>query len=565
MAFHTLTIKHTVSERWKNNMTKKFNLIHEPWITVLEKNGNTKDISISDALKNSKDYVSLAGENRLQDIAILRMLSALTVTIIYRYDEKGNRRNLKDKEEVFRLYKNILKDGLPSKMIDAYLNEWNERFYLFDDKHPFMQVAKTYFVVTDKKPPKDKPNPLGRVVIAEGKKGSGAINYFPAKAWVGTILESGNTKSPFANYGDRNNLKLTYAEAARWLVWFLSFSPCSVKNPKFFNSKRTWASGGALLTPFGESLHETILLNSVLFYKDEPYEEVLPIWERETTKWCEFAPYGESGHPNNLPELYTQQSRKLRLYEENGFVLGMFVAPGDYYNKENAFAEPMFMWNVVKGKNGKLNRYYPKARSQTAPVWKELSCIVPADKISRPGIVKWVNTLYERNILDYGKINIPYYVTGVFYGSMDCTLDKTIEDQIIINKKCFDSEISFRFEDTISLINKISEAVYTLSKNIAISAGIDSERTGAKALKGKMRYEERIGIKALQCLEDYISIDELQSVAFRYAEELANELIENAPISAYIGHKGNNIALAESKFKKRLHHLHKSNKEVSNA
>ena len=80
-------------------MGKKFNLIHEPWITVLEKNGKTKDISIDEALKKSKEYVSLAGENRLQDIAILRMLSALTVTIMYRYDENGNRRDLKDKKK----------------------------------------------------------------------------------------------------------------------------------------------------------------------------------------------------------------------------------------------------------------------------------------------------------------------------------------------------------------------------------------------------------------------------------------------------------------------------------
>ena len=566
-------------------MTKKFNLIHEPWITVLARDGSTKDISINDALKNAKDYVSLAGENRLQDIAILRMLSALTVTIMYRYDKNGNRRDLKDKKEGFRLYKNALKDGLPSSMTDAYLNEWENRFYLFDDEHPFMQVAKNRFIVTDKKPSKDKWNPLGRVVVAESKKGLAAINYFPAKTWVGTILESNHTKSPFANYEDRDNLKLTYSEAARWLVWFLSFSPCSVKNPGYFQSKMTWASGGALLTPYGENLHETILLNSVLFNGAKIYKEVSPIWERETTSGCEFAPYGENGHPDNLPELYTQQSRKLRLYEENGSVLGMFVVSGDYYGKENAFAEPMFMWKKSKGKDGEQNRFLPKLRNQTAPVWKELSCIIPFDKkdnsdnnkkksgdFKAPGIVTWIGTLYEEEILDPEKINIPYQVTGVFYGSMNGALDKTVEDQIIINKKYFDPDISFKFEDTISLINKISEAVNNFSKNVALSTGINQKRAGNKAQIGKMRYEERISEPVLQCLGNAISIDELQTVAFRYANDLANELIESAPIYAYTGCEVKdkkdknksyhmNIACAETIFNKRLNTMYKQTKK----
>ena len=441
-------------------------------------------------------------------------------------------------------------------MISAYFDEWKDRFYLLDDEHPFMQVSKNRFEVDEDT--KDKSNPTGHRVMTESAKGRCVINYRHVKSWVGTIRESENTKSPFINYSDIDEMTLSYAEAARWLVWFLSYSPCFIKNPKYFNSKRTWASGGTLVTPYGENLHETIMFNSVLLFRKTPYEKVSPIWEREVTPGCEYAPYGENGHPDNLPEIYTQQSRKVRLYEKDGRIIGMFAVSGDYYGKTDAFIEPMYMWRRIKGKNEEPDVMKPISRNENAPIWKDLPYIIPQNENDKPGVVSWIGLLYENeNIIDEDVKTIPYQITGVKYGTMDSALDKSIEDEIVIDKKYFDPDISIEFEDVISDISKISDAVYKFSKEMALSMGADVSNIGVKASMSKLKYEENIGVKVLQCLEGLIDIETLRKIAFSQAITLTANQVERAPISAYIGHNGHTIAKAEKWFTIAVNKLRK--------
>lgn len=533
----------------------KFNIINEPWILALDRNGMVQQISLETALTNGKEYISLSGETKLQDIAILRLLVAVTVTILYRYDDNGNSRTIRNSREAIDVWKKAWQNGIPKKAVKAYFKVWENRFYLFDDEHPFFQVPVDRFLKTTIR---DDKNPTGFRYDVECKSGTCAVNYFAAKSFIGTVMESGNKRSPFALYSKTDDIVLSYSEAIRWLVWYMNFSGCATKNPGNYQSKMTWASGGALLTPIGMDLEKTILLNSVMLKhgKDAPFSNVSPLWERETTLKCENAPYGENGFPDNIPELYTQQSRKIRLYENGGYVTGLFIVSGDYYGKTNAFIEPMFLWKKNQGKHGEPDFWTPKSHSSDVPIWKEFGAIMPPSSEVKPGCVNWIELMYSEGVLQED-MNIPFQVNDTVYGTMNSVLEQTVESEITINREFFKSESCAMMEDTITHISNISDVMYHFGRDIALCLGIDEKRYAPFADHVKKQYEDLIGNDVLKCLSGVIPVDLLHKQMFYCAEEVANRSIEALPISAYRGHNGNTIGMAERKFMSDLKKIRK--------
>ena len=53
---------------------KSFNLVTEPWIQVLDKDGNPKEVSLLEVFENAASYQRLAGDMASQDLVILRLL-----------------------------------------------------------------------------------------------------------------------------------------------------------------------------------------------------------------------------------------------------------------------------------------------------------------------------------------------------------------------------------------------------------------------------------------------------------------------------------------------------------
>ena len=51
---------------------KKFNLLEEPWVCVMQENGEVKELSLIDALIHAHQYRGLSGELPTQDVAVLR-------------------------------------------------------------------------------------------------------------------------------------------------------------------------------------------------------------------------------------------------------------------------------------------------------------------------------------------------------------------------------------------------------------------------------------------------------------------------------------------------------------
>lgn len=108
----------------------EFNLIDEPWIPCISQDGNRVEYGIRDTLTQAHDLREICDDSPLVTVSIHRMLLAL----LYRALQGPN--GLSE-------WKAIWNAGnfQANQQLDDYLKQWHHRFWLFDDEHPFMQVA----------------------------------------------------------------------------------------------------------------------------------------------------------------------------------------------------------------------------------------------------------------------------------------------------------------------------------------------------------------------------------------------------------------------------------------
>ena len=519
----------------------RFNLIDESWIKCISMQGEECKTSIKELLETAHELKSLTGETELQNTAVLRFLIALNVTLLYRYDENGNEAMISDRREALRRFEAVWEAGeFPEKAFTKYLSKWHDRFYLSGGERPFYQVPEN----RRREITGDKKSPNGKTWSVEPYKDSDKLGWVSAAAMNGEVLESANSPSPFTNRMGKDKNSMELDEAARWLLYYMSFVDCSAKIPGKWNAGKTAASGGANIYPSGENLFQTIMLCSALLNQNKGvYTDVCPAWENESYTEINASPYGDDGFPTNLPELYTQQSRKIVLHMEDGRVNGAFVAAGDRYGTVNLLVEPMFAFHEdKKDKSGQTllpNHIYGGS------AWKEFRNIFAVSK-SNPA--RWINVLFDREILS-DDINIPYFITDIEYGAMSCGVKRVLTSGVTINRRFFvDSEETQCAAREIERINQIARALETLGKQIDMSQGKD-ERSGAllaSALKDK--YENLIGNNFCLYLSAKIDRCTLQNEEFRLAYQTANDVLDALNITAIGGHGENTVGKAENMF-----------------
>src|SRR5699024_7379969 len=68
------------------NNDLSFNLVTDPWIKVLKKDYTESEVSLNELFSNSEDYLQLAGDMKSQDLALLRLLLAILLSVYTRFD-----------------------------------------------------------------------------------------------------------------------------------------------------------------------------------------------------------------------------------------------------------------------------------------------------------------------------------------------------------------------------------------------------------------------------------------------------------------------------------------------
>ena len=216
---------------------KEFNLLDESWIRVMTKEHKIVELSLMDLLIHSQEYADFAGELEQQDIAVLRLGLATLHTIFSRYDLDGAPKKLTNAEMARKRWRNLWNRGsFPESVIKQYLEQYRERFWLFHPEKPFYQVN-------------------------EAKKGT---EYTAAKL-NGEISESSNKIRMFATRAGEKKQQLTYAEAARWLLFINGYDDMSAKPRKkgLPSPGAGWIGRLGIVEAVGHNLFETLMLNLV--------------------------------------------------------------------------------------------------------------------------------------------------------------------------------------------------------------------------------------------------------------------------------------------------------------
>lgn len=425
------------------NKLGKFNLLDEPWISVIvDDKGQTKEVSLKDLFENAHKYKGLAGEMKTQDFAMLRLLLAVLHTVFSRFDADGKKYeyiklddryrqiekvNEDDEEDYIENLEITLKEtwiklwerGQFPDIIGEYLEKQRDRFFLFDEEYPFFQVRK-----------KD---------ITEDKINNKTGTQTFGKDINRLITESGNKIAIFSpKTGNQKNL-LQAAEIARWLITYHGYTGTAGKtkfvkrtNPSdkkyeeaysVSNSKGWLYDLGGIYIK-GNNLYETLIFNLVLLHqeKDDQLNLQIPCWEYEVPDLIDKYLHLELFRPDNLASLYTAWSSAIYIdpeqYDEENKSccdFSCFIVKLPEVNHEDMFLEPMTIWKPKDSKKKTENeKTTPIKHKSNESLWRSFGLLSlnhdsDSDIKRTPGIIKW----YEKIKECVGERNINLYAVSM--------------------------------------------------------------------------------------------------------------------------------------------------------
>lgn len=446
---------------------KEFNLLEESWIKVITPSLEQKEVSLLDVILHAHEYTSLSGETPTQDVAVLRVLLALVETIFYRYNENGEAYELlkdDDYDMVLERWENYWALGkFPERAVRDYLKTWEERFWLFHPETPFWQVSNLKYG-TD----------------------------YNLDCLFGNIKESNNTdtKHHFSMVDGKELTRLCYEEAARWLIHLNAYGG-NIKAKKGVPGTMLSVGVGRLgqlgvVMINGSHLFETLMLNLCPLREDkELWGSPKPTWEKEVCvlQSNQIAP------PDNLPELYTMQSRRIMLKREEGYVTGFRAMGGDFYSVEYDFNanEPMTLWKGIKDKKLGKTIYDPKLHDPAVHAWREFPTLFKRGKEGHsPGVVQWMQMLCEEKMIAPRSL-LTFRMVGMVYGASwrytydDC-VDDTIKMSAEILKELGKDWVSL-ITDEVEKCQSVAEALKRLAAKLnKLFYGTGSAKSNIKDL-----------------------------------------------------------------------------------
>jgi CRISPR system Cascade subunit CasA len=496
---------------------KEFNLLHEPWLRVMKKGGDTTEVSLLDLFRHAREFHCLAGELPTQDVAILRLLLAVLHAVFERYDLDGNLSSINSPEDALIRWKSLWDKGsFPMEIIEKYLLHFEDRFYLFHPDHPFYQVP-------------------------ELKK----AGYYSAEKLNGVLSESENKIRLFPQRTGDSKSDLSFPEAARWLIHVNAFDDVSGSGKGRGETKRAkyelaWLAKLGLITAEGDDLFQTLLLN-LIFLKDgsnELWGDVKPIWEREvrTDESCNIP------IPDNLAELYTLQSRRLLLIKQNNKVAGYGLIGGDFFSEDNAFVEQMTVWANRSNKSSEV-KYLPRLHDPSRLLWRDFSVLVSQSETShRPGIVSWLARLRGADFLPQYQYN--FQTVAVKFDNKKMSINDVFSDSLSFNSDLLSSLGEHWIEliiNEVAITEKLVDQVGRLAQTLAQASG---ERDGfdKRDIAREQAYF-RLDIPFRQWLQNISpDKDSMNDVTVKWWEqarkiirELGRELVNQASPQAFVG------------------------------
>lgn len=272
-------------------MSASFNLITEDWIPCVTHAGEYQELSLAGLFENAHELRGIEDQNPLVVAAIYRLLLAIVHRAI---DGPKGRKE----------WRTLWRAGKFDQRFPAYLEEWEVRFDLFSEKHPFYQTAG---LRTDNLTPITK--------------------LFHEKA-------SKHNKTLFDHRFDDDVLPISPSDATRAvLVMQQSALYGGISSKSNLGSHRNFASapltGKVSVFLQGKSLFQSLTMNLLIFSGDVPMPRTkndLPIWENKNLSQTTSAIRSPEGYFDYL----TWQPRHIRLIpDERGYVTNVYFTQKD--------------------------------------------------------------------------------------------------------------------------------------------------------------------------------------------------------------------------------------------
>ena len=503
----------------------EFNLLTEPWIRVRLRDNTVREVSLTEALVSAQDYVDLAGEMPTQNAAVLRLLLAVLFTVFSRVDAKGKPQPLAQSDDALERWSELWQLGhFPAEPVRDYLEQWKDRFWLFHPTHPFWQVPT-----------------LSNGIEFDGKK----LN--------GERAESGNKTPLFQNISKAECAVLTYAQAARWLIYQNGYDERGGR-PKAGNKPRhgvSWLGQIGFVAVKGKNLYETLLRNMAFSTEQDALQEKqLPCWEREHARTEQSV---EIVMPKNQAELLTLQSRRILLIrsEEMPGVVGYEVLGGDYWDSENAFGEQMTLWRRTSKENEKVT-YEPQQHEMGKQLWRELPAMLDPEG-RKPGVLIWNQKLQSLRILSK-KEQIVISVVGIRYDDQGASVKDVYTDQLEMQLATLNNlgrKWTVRISREVQRCEETAKNIGTLCVELKLAGGLDYNKV--KGFKDKQKVTEdaraqfyfavdqpfRQWLQAIDPEQDDPDEAALrwQAQARNIAEKLGKQMVMEAGNAALKGHR----------------------------
>lgn len=546
----------------QSNTSPDFNLCNEPWIPVLYVSGQTQEVSLKQLFDESNSIRKIHSGDATTDVAIL----GVAVAIFFRAV-------LENTEEYGELYRepkkwiqNISSGGSEQLyFVQDYLKKYQDRFNLFDAERPFMQVA-------DLHTSKGEVKPVSRLVLDSESE------YFSMRA-------------------EQALTSLSYAEAARYLVTVQAYDYSGIKSgavgdPRVKGGRGYpigvgWYGTTGKIIIHGENLIETLLycidyeqLLNVEKVKGKSHRIALqdkPVWERELPDTAAPRVY-KGGDPTKykdepapaagMCEILTWQSRRVRLFPENGRVTGVLVSNGDKWLDRNTYTDPLTAYRFSKNQSTQTHYVWmPQTHSAERTLWRGADALLTRLSSSQEKQNKPATVIRQ---ISSGKYFSPdtktkIQLVGMVYGTQNSIVEETIDESVTLELGILTeqgAEISAMVRDNIQLTMDASIALGQYAGNLLRAAGKEYEfrPSVTESILHRMEDEFRSWLADLSVSDDVSAqAAKWQSKVRRILEGEADQLAVSAGPKAAIGtiydEQLYNTAKARRQFGGRLYKL----------
>ncbi|MFJ8692805.1 type I-E CRISPR-associated protein Cse1/CasA [Streptomyces roseolilacinus] len=502
-----------------------YDLTEQPWLPVQRLDGSEDCLSLSEVFDQAGLVRRLVGDVPTQEFALVRLLLAIA------HDALDGPVDIDEWTELWEE-----RDRLPAA-VGPYLAAHRHRFDLLHPDVPFFQVAGL-------RTERGEVFSLNRIV-ADVPNGE-----------------------PFFTSRMPGVDRLGFGEAARWVVHAHAYDTSGIKTGTVGDPRVTkgkvyplgvgWSGnlGGVLIE--GSTLLETLLLNLIATH-DSPVQagkDDAPAWRREPCGPGAAPAQELAARPAGVRDLYTWQTRRLRLCFDPDGVSGVVLGYGDPLTAHNMHTrEPMTGWRRSPAQEKKLRTspvYLPREHVPARSAWRGIASLI-ADQVPegsqgqepaaglRPGIVQWVARLATEGALPR-RFLIRTRVLGAVYGTQQSVIDEVVDDAVAMGVVLLHEQDRRYGQTAIDAVRDADAAARVLgdlATDLARAAGQESEAGKDQALDaGYATLDDlyRQWLLQLAAAEDPArQREEWQDLVHRHISRLGRELVRTAGRGAWEG------------------------------